>query len=507
MTVRRRLDATLLGVWLSGAGVALACPATNVNEAGPWFSSAAPFEHADSSRSHLFAAIARPSASELRERPVSVEVRVAQDLPGIWNIATRGAGELLVLAGALGANTGSAGGPFVAMLDPGSMKEKWRTRLLPPDVVGEWNYPGSIGVHANGYIYAVFGYRLAKLEPGTGRIVAVTVLPTAQRPADVAYNGFVATSDGTLVMKSLHRVSGCAVDGFRAVMGDCGSGATPPSTIVAVDPDSMKVVSALEAPETIGGRITATRWDGRDLIYAPGQDFVHRFVFEQGSLRRDASWGPVAYRLEGQATATAAAALRDVIILQTNALPSRTPMSLIAISQADAKRMWRVQPFRDRTGSFMPSMPSVDPEDDTIFSIDGGANRVVALGFTPASGFVEMWRAEQSSFSFSALIGPRGDRVFISSATSANGPFNYDREQVVWRQASTGAELARGPWVERGAGLVITPDCGGVVYYPTVGSGKLYRFRLRDPSEAGDPGSSASGAGHPAQAGGQTPGR
>jgi hypothetical protein len=118
-----------------------------------------------------------------------------------------------------------------------------------------------------------------------------------------------------------------------------------------------------------------------------------------------------------------------------------------------------------------------------------------------------MWRAEQSSFSFSALIGPRGDRVFISSATSANGPFNYDREQVVWREASTGAELARGPWVERGSGLVITPDCGGVVYYPTVGSGKLYRFRLRDPSEPGDPGSTAIGTGPASPSEGQMHGR
>jgi hypothetical protein len=49
--------------------------------------------------------------------------------------------------------------------------------------------------------------------------------------------------------------------------------------------------------------------------------------------------------------------------------------------------------------------------------------------------------------------------------------------------------------VERGAGLVITPDCGGVVYYPTIGSGKLYRFRLRDASESTDSVSAADGRG------------
>jgi hypothetical protein len=134
----------------------------------------------------------------------------------------------------------------------------------------------------------------------------------------------------------------------------------------------------------------------------------------------------------------------------------------------------------------MPSMPTVDPDAQTVFSIDGGANRLVALQFSPGSGLTEIWQAQQSSFSFSALIGPAGDRVFISSATDANGPFNYERERVVWREASTGAELARGPWVERGAGLVITPDCGGAVYYPTVGSGKLYKFRLRATGPAAD---------------------
>ena len=482
----RRLYSALAGLLLWCAGAAIACPTGNAPAGTPWFPSAAPFEHADSSRSHLFAAIAQPSASQLRDRATEVDVQVAENLPGIWNIATRTAGELVVLAGALGANTGGMGGPFVAMLDADSLRERWRTRLLPPDSRDEWNYPGSMGIHANGHIYVVFGYRLAKLDAKTGRIVALTVLPTAQRPADVAYNGFVATSDGTLILKSLHRVPGCAVDGFRAVMGECGDGPTAPSTLVAVDPESMKVVSVVTAPESIGGRITATVWSGTDLIYAPGKDSIYRFVFERGRLYLDEKWGPVADRLEGQATATAAAALKDVVILQTNALPSKAPMSILAISQADPARLWRVQPFRDRSGSFMPSMPSVDPEDGTVYSLDGGANGLVALRFTPESGFAELWRAEQSSFSFSALVGRRGDRVFISSATSASGPFNYERERVVWREASTGRELARGPWVERGAGLVITPDYGGVVYYPTVGSGKLYKFRLRAVDEGAE---------------------
>lgn len=497
MRARAALQATLAASTLACAVAAVGCPVRDRPAAGPWFPSAAPFEHADSSRSHLFAAVTEPSASQLRGKAIEVEVQLAENLPGIWNLATRGPGELVVLAGALGANTGSAGGPFVAMLDADSLREQWRTRLLPPGTTGEWNYPGSVGIPANGFLYALFGYRLAKLDAASGRVLAITVLPTAQRPADVAYNGFVATSDGTLVMKSLHRVPGCTVDGFRAVMGDCGSAATPPSMLVAVDPESMKVVSVLQAPEALGGRITATAWNGRDLIYAPGQDFVHRFVWEGAQLRRDESWGPVAYRLEGQTTATAAAAMGAVVVLQTNALPSRTPMSILAISQADAQRVWRLQPFRDRPGSFMPSMPTVDPDAQTVFSFDGGANRLVALQFNLDSGLTELWQAQQSSFSFSALIGPTGDRVFISSATEANGRFNYERERVVWREASTGAELASGPWVERGAGLVITPDCGGTVYYPTVGSGKLYKFRLRQS------GTAARSILEPAQPGGQ----
>lgn len=478
MLERLLLLAKMAAGALACVGVAIGCPETDPATSGPWFPSAAPFEHADSSRTHLFAAITRPSASQLRGRSSEVEVKVAENLPGIWNIATRGPGELVVLAGSLGTNTGSAGGPFVAMLDAHSLRERWRTRLLPPGTQGEWNYPGSIGIHTNGHLYALFGYRLAKLDALTGRILAITVLPTAQRPADVAYNGFVALTDGTLVMKSLHRVPGCTVDGFRAVMGDCGNAPTPPSTLVAVDPESMRVLAQLQAPEALGGRITATVWKGRDLIYAPGHDFVHRFMFEGGHLKRDESWGPVPYRLEGQTAATAAAAMNDVVVLQTNALPSRTPMSILAISQADAELIWRIQPFSDGIGSFMPSMPTVDPEAQTVFSFDGGANRLVALRFRLDSGLTELWRAQQSSFSFSALIGPASDRVLISSATGANGAFSYDKERVIWRDASSGLELAAGPWVERGAGLVITPDCGGAVYYPTVGSGKLYKFRL-----------------------------
>ncbi len=450
------------------------CPASDPRIAGQWMQGPASFEHADSGRTHLFRTIPEPRASELAG--ADVETSHTDGLPGVYNLATGSSGELYALGGVTRGG-GGAPGPFVAKIDTSDMSILWRTDLLASMALGEWNYPGVIGVHANGHIYAVYGYRLAKLDRDTGSILDIAVLPTNQPPRDTAYNGFTAASDGTLILKSHHRKPGCETDGFQAVIR-CGTDGTAPSVIAAVDPDTMEIRSYIEAEELIGGRISATPGRNGDEIYAPGIDRLYRFIYRDGKLRRDREWGPITYRGEGQTPATAAAVMNDWVILQSNALPATTPLTLLAVSRHDGSGQVRLQPFADRPRSMIPSMPSVDPDANIVFIVDGLAGSIGAYRLGPDGAFEEAWRDNQKSFSFSILVGSKGDRVLISTDAIDAESFDYDREQVVWRDAGSGAELARSPIVGRLGGAVMAPNCAGVVYYPATTEGRVYKFKV-----------------------------
>lgn len=457
----------------------VSCPAPDPRIAGQWMQGPASFEHADSGRTHLFRTIPEPRASQFVN--ANVDTSYAEDLPGVYNLATGEMGELFVIGGVTRSG-GGAPGPFVAKINSSDMSIAWRTALLDSKALREWNYPGVVGVHANGYVYAVYGYRLAKLDRTTGSILDITTLPTNQPPRDTAYNGFTAASDGTLILKSHHRKPGCETDGFRAVM-QCGTDGTAPSVIAAVDPDTMEIRSYIEAEELIGGRISAASGREGDEIYAPGVDRLYRFIYRDGELKPDRKWRPVAYREEGQTPATAAAIMKDWVILQSNALPAITPLSLLAVSRRDDERRITLKPFKDRAQSMIPSMPSVDPDANVVFAVDGLAGAIGAFHLAQDGAFKEKWRADQRSFSFSILVGPESDRVLISTDAVDAETFDYDREQVVWRDAASGAELARSPVVGRLGGAVMAPECGGVVYYPATTEGRIYKFKVTPTAE------------------------
>jgi len=234
-----------------------------------------------------------------------------------------------------------------------------------------------------------------------------------------------------------------------------------------------------DAPELIGGRITVTRHDGRDFVYAPGLDSVHRFEWAGGKLSYDDAWGPVRYRTGRETPATAAAVLSDFVIVQSNALPTDVPSRLTAISQTDPERRFDIQAFADRARSMIPSMPSVDPDLGLVFATDGLAGGLAALRLDPQNGFEVAWRVDQGSISFSALIGPPDARILISSDIADGYRVDYTREAMVWRRASDGVELARSPVFMRMGGTVLAPDCAGVVYAASSRASQIHRLQLQ----------------------------
>jgi hypothetical protein len=488
----RPLSITALGALVLAATLAVDATAACIDATlpeGPWFATIAPSEAGNrSSRDHLFvAACGAFHPSTAPAGPARVRARAA-DLPGVYNAVTRARGEVFALGGAYGV-IDARHGPYVAAFDADTLAVRWRTRL-PGTATSQWNYPGALGVHRNGDLYVTYGPRLARLDPATGAVKAVLELPVNQPADDVAYNGFAILADGHLVAKSIHRKPGCTAADFGAFLR-CETDGVAASTLVVIDPERMTIVARALAPEHIRFRVTTTVIDGTDLIYLPGDARLHRFRWSGGRLEYDAAW-TVEYLRPGQTAGTAVAAMGDWVIVQTNGIPSRTPMSIVAVSQRDASRLHRTTPFADRgSGSFIPSLPTVDPDHRRIYTFDGFAGEAAAIDLDPERGLSVAWRVAQRSFAFSMLVGPPEARVWIGTDVTnwrtriAFSVLGFDalralagrtaptREALVWRDARSGRELARLTGAAAVGGGAPVPGFGGTVLVPDLSDGAL----------------------------------
>ena len=442
---------------------------------GPWLGSVAAFEHYDSGRTHTFSCATFGGAHNGPN-----EVKTSR-LPGNYitpyNAVMDDSGSGYVYAGAYGDFPGSPGS-FAAKIAPDG-KEIWRRQLFDaPSHPKLWNYPGVIGLHRNGSPYVVFGTTFVRLDPAHGTIMASLDLPT-QDAANTAYNGFNGFADGALVMKSVNRAKGCDLQGFSAFLRCDGALDVSPSEIAVVDPESMQLLDTLTATEHIGGRLTTTRWQGVDRLYLAGAASMFRYNWNGKKLTLDEGWGPVPFMREGQTPAPAAAVIGDWIVAQTNALPAKTPMSLVAISQRDA-RMVRIEPFADLPfwasppprRSFLPAMLTVDPINSRVYVMDAAMGLAAAYQLDQSSGDLTLlWRVKQRTMNFSTLVGPPDSRVFVATDIGRLCPLlaclrSYDSEVLVFRDAATGLELARSSKLPKmTSGALITPANDGHFRY------------------------------------------
>jgi hypothetical protein len=86
-------------------------------------------------------------------------------------------------------------------------------------------------------------------------------------------------------------------------------------------------------------------------------------------------WGPIPYLKTGQTAASAMAVRGGYVVAMANGgAPTSTPMSVVAVSQADATKVANLQPFASNgaKNSFIPSMVSVDPQNNRIYVMDAG---------------------------------------------------------------------------------------------------------------------------------------
>jgi hypothetical protein len=143
-----------------------------------------------------------------------------------------------------------------------------------------------MAIENDGYIYVVSGYRIYKVDPADGSVVATRVLPTmvfmrnnwpnlpatydttlTDNAANTSYNGINALPDGTIVVKSLYRQAGCGLDGPKALLQCPEPTNVPQSVLITVNPHTMQIIDNITLPAPAGARPTITRYRGVDYVY------------------------------------------------------------------------------------------------------------------------------------------------------------------------------------------------------------------------------------------------
>ena len=428
----------------------------------PWFPSLMAFEHYDSGRTKLFEQ-AHFTGSFAGDNAVDVRVSPGE-FPTPYNVVYLSRDSLFVFGGAYGDKGGT--GSFVARVDPQTLQTVWFNQLINTVETGDWNYPGVLSALNDGYLYLIYGYHLAKLDPRDGRVLGQIELPTLAAPGDTSYNGLSGLPDGTLVAKSVYRQAGCTEQGFLAFTKCPDPLDVPNSMVVAIDPRTLEIIDQVVAPEFIGGRITATEFQNQSYVYLTGQTTVFRYIYENRRLTLDTSWNPGKVVLPGQKGPTAVAVMNDWVAFATNALPAFRKMSVIAINQADASKQFSSQPFARSLQSWSPSAVSVDPLRNRIFVVDGLAGQIASLELHD-NGLQTVWTAPQRTIEFLALIGSAHRRVLVGTDVPRGQQIGANTQDwVVWRNADTGEEIARSPLLQAvNGGTMVEPGYAGHMYF------------------------------------------
>ncbi len=444
------------------------------NNAG-WFPSLVHAEQSDSQRTHLFPCADFTGSYTGSNQVFAWRSANLYDTPGYT--VSKSPNEYYVEGGSSGDATPTPSGPFVARMDPITGQQVWRTVLDNTNASGQWNVGAAINLPADGNPVVEFGYQLAKLDAQTGAILARVSPPVGSaNPLSVNFDGLVAAPDGTLFPKDQTRAPNCTVQGFSGLF-ECPSNAgTPPNTVLsALDPKTLQVLDSIELPASVGGRDTLSVFNGKDYIYLVAATTVYRFIWNPTTkkLSQDTSWQPAPYGQPGQGGGSAPAVMGDWLVFMTNGNPATAPLSVIAINQANAKQVVRINPIplssptQGFTPSYAPANVSVDPENNMIYAFDSGPGTQVGIKFQNGK-MSTVWSVKARTLSFMTLVGPQNQRVFVATNMSAPqkspSDFSYT-EQIQWRNAENGNLLAQSDFFNAmSPGILITPAYGGRFY-------------------------------------------
>lgn len=449
----------------------------------PWYPSLEAFEHYNSGRSHVFSA-ATFAGSYLGGNYVNT-LSSSAIYPSGYNMSYLNENQAYIYGGGYGDEAGSIGA-FVSKINPTTLEPIWYNQLINTSENGEWDYPGSMGILNNGFIYVSYGYRLAKIDPTTGLVVKTLVLPIGEAlPENTSFNGFNATRDGTIIMKSVYREAGCSIQGPNALLDCPDPSNVPASILVSVNPNTMQVIDNITLSAPVGARPTVVKFKGVNYVYLLEATTAIRYAVHKGKFALDTTWNPGTITLPGQTLCTSFVALNDWMVAQTNTLPSATALSVIAINQSNAANQFYIQPFINdpipplvsdafstaaaggtQAISWAPASVSGDADNNLIYAIDSLPGEIAAIEINNA-GMQLIWKANQTTTEFTTLIGSPTKRILVGTdIPGAEIPGNNSHDFAVWRKAATGEEIARSPLLPAMTqGTMIQPYYSGNMFY------------------------------------------
>ena len=469
----------------------------------PWYPSLEAFEHYNSGRSHVFP-MARFGGSYRGPNAVDLVWSGKGAYPSGYNMSYLDAKDAFIQGGSYGDVKGSIG-PFVAKVDPKTLKPVWHTQLVNTVQSGEWDYPGAMAIEDNGFIYVVSGYRIFKVDPANGKVVKTLKLPTmvymrnnypdtpptydktpTEDAVNTSYNGINALPDGTIVVKSLYRVAGCTLNGPSALLKCSNARDVPRSVLISVNPTTMRIIDNITLPAPAGARPTITRYHGVDYVYLlENTSNAVRYSVHHGFFTLDSSWTPPSVPYSGQTTGGSLIVMNNWIVGATNAVPATGPLTVFAINQSDPEKVLYRQPykhdpisprlahaFKTAAGgapaiSWADMSLEADPQNGLFYGVETLARKVAAFKLTPSTIKI-VWEKTETTTEWATLIGPKDHRVWVGTdIPRAEIPGRNKSDTVVFRDAATGRLLARSARVPAMTqGSAVQPGYGGSVFFP-----------------------------------------
>jgi len=344
---------------------------------------------------------------------------VSRTAPAATMLVTRAPGELYLLRHTAGDDAVS----FVERIDPVTLEPLHRS----PDLAGGPTWPGSIGAHANGSLYVVFGNHAHRLAPDLS-VLASTTLP---RPSP--YNGFVILPDGHLVTKDFA--------GSRPGH-PVPEGARRRGELLALEPDTLAVVDRCELPEPSIARLSALG----DDVYVVGDTSLIR-VHWDGRLRVDTTFAPRYRTMEGQTYGWDCVLALGAAWFLDNGDGSEgysgtlhghgrstSPLHLIRVDLGSGAVTSAV--VADGPGGLVANPPVIDPERGIAVGYDSGNGILGAFDIAADGTLSPRWRRHQEHGGHLVRYPTTGELV--------TGHYDAGRggDQVVVLDIATGRELA-----------------------------------------------------------------
>lgn len=467
-------------------------------------------EMTDSSRSGIY-----PCANFLgskTEDNIVYTYKAEGSFPKVFYINNDGPNGMYVVGGTSTASTGPIEpGPFVARINPITGEQVWRTYLENGNVDNVFMGGTNLNILSNGKIVFAWNHRIALLDRDTGAIEKTKNLPSPGpvKPEDINYKELTVAPDGTIILRSQNRQQGCLLQGgggLTACPQSAGGSELKPSAFLAIDPDTLQIYDKVVAPEDSATPTIIVPYKGKIAVYTAMNEKAYRYFWDPVSkqLTQDRSWS-AAYLEKGQTVGDAPTFMKDWIVIQTNGLGSDSaPSSLVAINVDDSSNIQRIKPFGELESgqkSNAPPKPQGDPENNMVYSADGGVGKIAGIHLDPTTGkMTKKWEVDDRSFEFQPLFGPADDRIMVTTKWNpdadlgaiATGAYT---QQVVWRDAATGESIAESDFLPPiGFNGLVTPTYGGRWVYPAQSSGSLYILQPMPASSEPPPAVEPSGS-------------